>query len=172
MQANTLNLRKAFSVGTSYLGIDRIAGPGVDEIVDLLDSAQVEVVRDHLKPSTIICLYVLEHVWDIQGAARALGALWSKCPNAWLLVSTHQNQPYHGHGPDRPDLYDDFWRLTPVGMRRLLAESGVPDVHLLLWPDALNPEDIVAIRQPLAIEWPSAAVARSLSLVGHSWINQ
>lgn len=159
-----LDLRRAFPRGTPYLGVDVIDGPGVDRVVDLLAQAQVDALLADFTPRVTLCLYVLEHVWDVQGAARALAKIWLHCPDSWLLVSTHQRQSYHG-----TDKYPDYWRLTATGMRRLMEEAGVDGVHVLVSPDSSDPEDVLAIRQPATLPWPEDALKMILRAARTRW---
>jgi 2-polyprenyl-3-methyl-5-hydroxy-6-metoxy-1,4-benzoquinol methylase len=66
--------------------------------------------EDHF--DLIICLYVLEHVYDVNTAAQNLHhALRS---GGRLVVSVPHVYPYH----DEPI---DYWRFTEHSLRRLLA---------------------------------------------------
>src|SRR5262245_19990055 len=97
-----------------------LAGPGVDRVANLLVPQKIDAAYSAIQPRSIFCLYVLEHVWDIHGAAAALASLWKRDPESWLWVSTHQTQPYHATAQ-----YGDYWRLTATGLRQLLADVGV-----------------------------------------------
>lgn len=136
-----LDMRRAFPRGTPYVGTDVIEGPGVDRIANLLDGGVVGIAAE-LQPRSILCLYVLEHVWEIQAAAHKLAETWRGNPPAWLWASTHQMQPYHG-----TDKYPDYWRITASGMKRLFNEAGL-NVVVLVHADTSNPPDVVAVRPP------------------------
>lgn len=152
-----LDFRRAFPVGTSYLGVDVLAGPGVDRKMDLLCADDVGAVLSDFCPRVVLCLYVVEHVWDIFAAARALASMWQKSLDSWLFVATHQNQPYHG-----TDKYPDYWRLTASGLGRLMDEAGVPDSKVFVTPNTSNPEDVIAIRQLLSQSWPDEAMSKTV----------
>lgn len=161
-----LDMRKAFPQGTPYLGIDVLSGPGVDQQVDMLNPDQMTTLLSEYHPKVTLCLYVVEHVWDIKGAARVLANIWKQHPESWLWVGTHQNQPFHGTAN-----YPDYWRITASGMKHLMEEAGANGVHVLVEPDTSNPGDVLAIRQPAAMVWPEEAfqmVLKMTALVGKS----
>lgn len=151
-----LDLRRAFRRGAPYLGIDVNEGPGVDRVASLLDAGQMSAVLDSFAPKVILCLYVIEHVWDVRAAAGALAAAWKRYPESWLWVATHQNQPFHG-----TEKYGDFWRLTAPGLCRLMEEAGVPDGRGFVLSDPStgrsNPSDVVVVRQPASLPWDEGA---------------
>lgn len=159
-----LNLRQAFPRGTSYLGVDLLEGPGVDRRVDLLNRDQMGELLAGFTPSIVLCLYVVEHMWDIRGAFEALGALWRRCPESWLFVATHQNQPFHG-----TDKYPDYWRLTAPGMLRAMEEAGLSGTRIFVHPDRSNPEDVVAVRQPASIGWAEEALGLAVQSMIARW---
>ena len=155
-----LDLRRAFPPGTPYLGVDVLEGSGVNRQMDLLDPVQVSAAVEASSPNIVLCLYVIEHVWDISGAARALGNIWRKNPESWLWVATHQNQPYHG-----TEKYPDYWRLTASGLRYLMREAGLDDPKVFVLGNTSNPEDIVAIQQPRSMSWPGEAFSKTVRAV-------
>ncbi len=109
--------------GASYVGVDLVAGPGVDVLTDatifLPDSA----------PDTVVCLNMLEHAVDpaavVGNACRILQ------PGGWLILSAAGTDwPVHGAeggalGPD--EVYHAF---TPEWMRARLAALGME--HILV----------------------------------------
>lgn len=182
-QQDHLNLRKTFPDGTAYVGVDVIPivkstvpspddptqqveienkPPGVDRYGDLMDESQLLSVADEVRPQIILCLYVLEHVWEIRKAAATLGALWRRHPESWIWVATHQSHPLHG-----TEKYPDYWRVTVPGMRRLMDEAGIPDTHIFSHEDVTNPEDIIAIRQPSSMEWSEDIFANAIRDTSH-----
>lgn len=158
-----LDLRQVFPRGTVYVGVDILKGHGVDKQLDLFDQTRLNALVDDLKPKTVLCLYVLEHVWEIRRAMEIFGGLWKRNPESWLWVSTHQTQPYHG-----TKNYADYWRITGQGMQKLF-ESEVVGGHVLLHPDMSNPTDVVAVRPPASMGWPTKAFEKTLKLVSTCW---
>lgn len=63
---------------------------------------------------TVLCLEVLEYVWDPSAALAELRRLLK--PGGTLLLST----PFL----HRVDAADDYWRFTEPALRRMLGESG------------------------------------------------
>lgn len=153
-----LDMRRAFGAGTKYVGVDVLDGPGVDRKASVLDAGAMAAICDEVAPRVILCLYVLEHVWEIVQAAKVVCDLWKRCPEAWLWVATHQNQPYHG-----TDKYGDYWRMTASGLGRLMDECGIPDPKIFVLADTSNPSDVLAVRQPLALPWPDDVVGQVLT---------
>lgn len=65
---------------------------------------------------------VLEHVGDVETAARNLGALTRDA--MLLIVPWIQDEHY------APGLYGDYWRFTPMGIQRLMKNAGLELIHL------------------------------------------
>lgn len=147
-QQDHMNVRGMFPSGTPYLGVDANPGPGVDRVADLLDIDAMRQVCREVRPRIVLCLYVLEHVWDIHKAAQSLATVWQEQP-CWLLAATHQRQPFHG-----TPKYADYWRLTLHGLERLMTEAGVPAVKVFGHGSTSDPDDIIAVRQPFNEGWP------------------
>jgi trans-aconitate methyltransferase len=72
----------------------------------------------------VICEQVLEHVPDLTAAVTNLMAMCR--PGAWLYVSTPFLVKLHGHP-------DDYWRLTPSGMRVVLEKAGFRVESVQTW---------------------------------------
>lgn len=159
-----LDLRRAFPPGTAYCGIDRIPGKGVDEVVDMFNTDAMSATLDRVDPTVVICCYVLEHVWEINAAARALTNIQKRNPKAWLWASTHQNQPYHGTSD-----YDDYWRITASGMRNLFADDEIGGASIFVHADTSNPTDVVAIRHPVSIVWPTEVFTQAMRAATAHW---
>ena len=159
-QQDHLNMRNAFPADTHYIGIDANPGAGVDFVVDLLSPTEMDVLQRAFTPRVVLCLYVVEHAWRIHDAMRALADVWKRNPESWMLVATHQNQPYHGTAK-----YGDYWRLTLQGLRQLAIEAGFPSpAHVLGHRDTSNPDDIILIRQPQSMPhpWPNGRVGTAV----------
>jgi SAM-dependent methyltransferase len=101
------DLRPLFA-GREYVGCDMRAGPGVDRVEDL---ASLTLPDESVE--TIICVETLEHCFHVE---RAVGEMLRVLkPGGLLLIST----PFQFHIHSYPD---DYWRLTPSCLARLLAE--------------------------------------------------
>lgn len=159
-----MDLRLLFRNRLAYVGVDVNPGPGVDRITNVLMPEQLEDLLNSIESLRVtLCLYVLEHVWEIQHACDVLGAIWRRHPESWLLVATHQNQPFHG-----TPKYGDYWRLTLDGLKKLMETAGVPDMKFFGHGEG-NPDDVLAIRQPLSGVWPAHVAARQIERGWSQW---
>lgn len=61
----------------------------------------------------------LEHVYEVQTAFRNLCAMTRDV----VILVVPFLQPYHG-------TYGDYWRFTPLALRRMFDEAGLPLVYL------------------------------------------
>jgi SAM-dependent methyltransferase len=119
---------------SSLLGVDVIAGEGVDQILDATD-----LVRE-LGAATfdvVVCTEVVEHVRDwrrvfhnLKGVLRPGGVL--------LLTTRSPGFPYHAWP-------HDYWRYTADDLRRILADLDVEAIE----PDPSAPGVLVQARKPL-----------------------
>lgn len=100
------DLRPLFA-GREYVGCDMRDGPGVDRVEDLggltLPDASV---------GTIVCVETLEHCFEVRKAVDEMLRVLQ--PGGLLLISTPFQFHIHGYP-------DDYWRLTPSCLARLLA---------------------------------------------------
>ena len=118
---NTQDLRALFrgrldadsSSDNEYLGVDMLAGPGVDIVADLSgDFAAVDASLGGRRFGTIFCLSVLEHCENPFAMAENLTRLLK--PGGNICVSVPFAFRLHAYP-------DDFWRFTPSGVRKLFA---------------------------------------------------
>jgi SAM-dependent methyltransferase len=100
------DLRDLFP-GRRYIGCDLREGPGVDQIEDLGCLS----LADH-SARTILCLDTLEHVFEARRAVEEMIRVLA--PGGVLLLAAPMDFRIHQHP-------DDYWRLTPTCMARLLA---------------------------------------------------
>lgn len=105
-----------------YLGIDMVAGPGVDLVQDILGAGGWRFEGDF---NTVVCCETLEHIkepWtalDIMAMALRPGGL--------LIVSWCFAFPLHDAEPEKGQS-GDFWRTTPQGLDYLLRRAGLTDI--------------------------------------------
>lgn len=90
-----------------YIGCDLEAGEGVDRIEDVT----MTTFSDG-EAGTVVCLHILEHVWDIFAAAREIRRIVR--PGGAAIVVC----PFFQHLHPYPR---DFWRPTDDAMRELFA---------------------------------------------------
>lgn len=108
-QAHLGDLREFFP-DTNYVGCDVRRGEGVDRIEDV---TQLSLPSESV--STILCLETLEHVFEVQRAVDEM--LRVLAPGGAILLSVPLDFRVH-------EFPDDYWRLTPTCMARLLAPLG------------------------------------------------
>jgi SAM-dependent methyltransferase len=68
----------------------------------------------------ILCLYVLEHVYELEDAVRGIHRALK--PGGTAVIAVPHLYPYH----DEPH---DYWRFTEHSLRRLLAPFGALEVR-------------------------------------------
>jgi SAM-dependent methyltransferase len=82
-------------------------GPGVDRVEDI---SQLSLADESV--STILCVETLEHVFEVRRAVDEI--LRVLAPGGTVVITTPFNFYLHGYP-------DDYWRLTPSCLQRLLA---------------------------------------------------
>jgi len=99
---------------SSYRGLDRAAGPLVDDI----GSAE-SLPYDQSSFDLVLCTQVLEHADDPSEVVREIFRVLA--PGGLALVSTHGVFLYH---PDPPESDRDYWRWTHSGLAKLFRECA------------------------------------------------
>ncbi len=100
------NLRPLFP-GQNYIGCDMRPGAGVDRVEDLAAlNLKAEVA------GAVICLDTLEHVFEVRKAIDEMLRILK--PGGMFMMSVPLDFRIHHHP-------DDYWRLTPSCVARLLA---------------------------------------------------
>jgi SAM-dependent methyltransferase len=105
-QEQLANLRPLFP-GQQYIGCDMRPGAGVDRVEDL---AELQIPDS--TAAAVICLDTLEHVFEIRKAVDEMLRVLK--PGGMILISAPLDFRIHHHP-------DDYWRLTPSCVARLLA---------------------------------------------------
>lgn len=105
-QEQQANLRPLFP-GKTYVGCDMRPGPGVDRVEDL-----GHLTLDNEAVATIVCVDTLEHVFEVRKAVAEMIRVLR--PGGLLLLSVPLDFRIH-------DYPDDYWRLTPSCVARLMA---------------------------------------------------
>ncbi len=126
--------------GRDYVGCDLRPGPGVDRLEDLTQLRLPDQVAQ-----TVLCLDTLEHVWDpVRAVAEMIRVL---APGGVLLVSVPMDFPIHAFP-------DDYWRMTPSCLARLLRPLDASLVGSVGWEK--HPHTVLAAgwKAPLAPELP------------------
>ena len=108
-QLDYADLRQLFP-GKSFVGCDMRAGPGVDRVEDV----SAMTLRDG-EAGTILCIETFEHVFEVR---RAFDEVFRALkPGGMFIFTSPLNFRIHGYP-------DDYWRMTPSCLRRMLAPYG------------------------------------------------
>jgi SAM-dependent methyltransferase len=98
---------RAFFPGQTYIGCDMRPGLGVDRVEDV-SALQL----DDATAGTVLCIETFEHVFEVR---RAFDEVYRVLrPGGLFVVTSPLNFRIHGYP-------DDYWRMTPNCLRRLLA---------------------------------------------------
>lgn len=88
---------------------------------------------------------VLEHVADVETSVKNLGGLTRDA--VLVVVPWMQDEHYS------PSLYGDYWRFTPMGMKRLMELAGCELIHLAANDQPWYPVYLLAIGSKKADAW-------------------
>jgi hypothetical protein len=88
---------------------------------------------------------VLEHVYDVRRAIANIAALTRDA--MILIVPFSQDEHYSG------SLYGDYWRMTPLGMKRAVEEQGFTLLHLAANDTPWYPIYLFGIASCLPEKW-------------------
>ncbi len=103
------NLREYFP-GKNYTGCDFRQGPGVDRVED------VTAIRlPDCSAGTVLCIETFEHVFEVRKAFDEVFRILK--PGGVFLLTSPFNFKIHGYP-------DDYWRITPSCLRRMLSPYG------------------------------------------------
>jgi len=122
--------------GRPYVGCDLRAGSGVDRLEDV--SAPTFAPGS---VGTVVCLETLEHVFEVRRAFDAIHALLA--PGGAFVMTSPFDFKIHAHP-------EDYWRMTPECLRRLLRPYGarlVAAQGVTSWPHTVM---AVAVKAPVA----------------------
>ena len=98
---------RSFFPGRPYVGCDFREGPGVDRVEDVTD-----ISLDDNSAGTVICLETFEHVFEVRRAFDEVFRILR--PGGLFILTSPFNFRIHGYP-------DDYWRITPSCLRRMLA---------------------------------------------------
>jgi SAM-dependent methyltransferase len=105
-QEGYANLRSLFP-GRPYVGCDMRPGPGVDRVEDVSAIGLTDATA-----GTVLCIETFEHVFEVRRAFDEVFRILR--PGGVFVITTPLNFRIHGYP-------DDYWRMTPNCLRRLMA---------------------------------------------------
>jgi SAM-dependent methyltransferase len=108
-QEGYADLRSLFR-GKSYVGCDFRPGPGVDRIEDV-----TRLTLPDASVGTVLCIETFEHVFEVRRAFDEVFRVLK--PGGLFVITSPLNFGIHGYP-------DDYWRMTPSCLRRLLGGYG------------------------------------------------
>jgi SAM-dependent methyltransferase len=108
-QVDYADLRSLFP-GKGYVGCDMRPGPGVDRVEDVSAMTLGDGVA-----GTVLCIETFEHVFEVRRAFDEVFRVLR--PGGLFLITSPLNFRIHGYP-------DDYWRMTPNCLRRMLAPYG------------------------------------------------
>lgn len=108
-QEDYANLRGYFA-GKPYVGCDFREGPGVDRVEDV-----TAINMPDNSAGTVICLETFEHVFEVRRAFDEVFRILR--PGGVFILTSPFNFRIHGYP-------DDYWRISPSCLRRLLTPYG------------------------------------------------
>ncbi|MGH7716916.1 MAG: methyltransferase domain-containing protein, partial [Vulcanimicrobiaceae bacterium] len=103
---------------------------------------------------------VLEHVDDMQAAVREIARVTK--PGGQIYLQT----PFHNEIHFVPNVFKDFWRLTPFGYEELLKEYFVIEEFEFWGNSVIDPVGIGVFARRLPVEKTTPAVSRLILIEG------
>jgi SAM-dependent methyltransferase len=122
---------RPFFGGNAYIGVDMRPSTGVD-VVDNVESCGFE----DRTIGMVLCLETLEHVKHPWTALKEINRILKD--GGLLLISVPWNLQIHAYP-------DDYWRVTPSGLKMLLDEAGFWDTEITTAGPEADPDTVFAI---------------------------
>lgn len=138
---------RGFFPGKSYVGCDFREGPGVDRVEDV-----TAITLPDRSAGTVICLETFEHVFEVRRAFDEVFRILR--PGGVFILTSPFYFPLHGYP-------DDYWRITPSCLRRLLEPYGARVVGSQGHTPSPHTVMSVAIKTPA----PADALAKANNLI-------
>jgi SAM-dependent methyltransferase len=137
-QRQRANLRDLFP-GRAYVGCDMRRGPGVDRVENL---AGLKLPDG--SAGTVVCFDTLEHTFDVRQACREMFRVLR--PSGVFVVSV----PFHFRIHAYPD---DYWRITPSALLRLLEPYGAVLLGYQGSPKTPHTVMALAVKRPVEVSF-------------------
>jgi len=106
IKGQDVDLRTLFK-GKAYIGCDIAQGPGVDRIEDI-----TKLTFQDAEAGTVLCLHILEHVWDVFAATQHLRRVVK--PGGMAVIVCPWNLHLHRFPKD-------YWRFSDDCMKQLMG---------------------------------------------------
>jgi SAM-dependent methyltransferase len=152
-QEGYANLREMFP-GKAFVGCDMRPGPGVDRVEDVSAINLPAGVA-----GTVLCIETFEHVFEVRRAFDEVYRILA--PGGVFVITTPLNFRIHGYP-------DDYWRMTPNCLRRLLSAY---EVRVTGFQGHRSfPHSIMAVGIKAPAPADAATRARKLVAAYHQWL--
>jgi SAM-dependent methyltransferase len=152
-QEGYANLREVFP-GQVFVGCDMRPGPGVDRVDDVSASSLPDS-----SAGTVLCIETFEHVFEVRKAFDEVYRILK--PGGVFVITTPLNFRIHGYP-------DDYWRLTPNCLRRLMAHYAARVVGYQGHSSFPHSVMGVGIKTPAPAEF--ALQSRDFVAAYHDWL--
>jgi SAM-dependent methyltransferase len=153
-QEEYADLRSLFP-GKLYVGCDMRPGPGVERIEDVSALGLADC-----SAGTVLCVETFEHVFEVR---RAFDEVFRVLRPGGVFVIT---SPFHFRIHAYPD---DYWRMTPSCLRRMLAPYGGRITGYQGHPKTPHTVMALAVKAPAPADFESRA--RGLIRGYNAWLD-
>lgn len=152
-QLDYADLRSLFP-NRDYVGCDMRAGPGVDRVEDV----SAMTLSDG-GAGTVLCIETFEHVFEVRRAFDEVFRVLR--PGGLFVITSPLNFRIHGYP-------DDYWRMTPQCLRRMLQPYAGRLVGFQGYPKFPHTVMALAGKAPLAADFANRA--ETLRRAYESWL--
>jgi hypothetical protein len=133
---------KSYAI-TNYWG-SREANDGAEGSIFL--DLQAELPNElHARYDTVLCHTVLEHIYDVPKAVNNVCEMTKDL--AILIVPFVQDEHYTN------ELYGDFWRFTPLSLKRLTGDAGLQLLYINSNDNPWYPVYLFAVASRMPERW-------------------
>lgn len=126
--------------GIQVINFDLKKASGVDISGDIFDN-EVFLTLKEIKPSSLICSNILEHVADRSLFAERCASLLRK--DGLIFITVPYSYPYH------PDLIDTLYRPKPEDIAKLFSGFIVEKKEIII--DSTYLDDLKKMKMPLLL---------------------
>lgn len=141
-QLDYADLRSLFP-GREYVGCDMRPGPGVDRVEDV-----TAINLDDESAGTILCIETFEHVFEVRRAFDEVFRVLQ--PGGLFIITSPLNFRIHAYP-------DDYWRMTPSCLRRMLEPYDAALVGFQGYPKFPHTVMALAAKQPAPVDFAGRA---------------